>query len=49
MQWEFFEDLAYVLRDLHDRDVVDLSLRLARRKKRREALINGSGSILNPQ
>jgi hypothetical protein len=47
MQWEFFEDLAYVLRDLHDRDVVDLSLRLARRKKWRESLIKNSGFILN--
>lgn len=39
MQWEFFEDLSYILRDLHGRDVVDFSARLARRKQQREALM----------
>ena len=39
MQWEFFEDLSYILLDIQDRDVLDLPERLARRKRWREALL----------
>jgi len=38
MQWEWFEDLYYVLKDVREKDVKDLDDRIARRKMQRKAL-----------